>query len=54
MSDLMPSEKPQPIQTATGDQMYTVQKTSLARDHEDVGLHGGLDSSVLHVEMIHA
>ncbi|XP_052781280.1 PDZ and LIM domain protein Zasp-like isoform X1 [Mya arenaria] len=35
MSDLMPTEKPQPIQTATGDQLYTVQKTSLARDQVD-------------------
>lgn len=34
MSDLRPTEM-QPIQTATGDQMYTSQKTSLAKDRPD-------------------
>ncbi|XP_052264877.1 PDZ and LIM domain protein Zasp-like isoform X2 [Dreissena polymorpha] len=35
MSELKPTEKPQPIHTATGDQVFTTQKTSLARDHQD-------------------
>lgn len=35
MSELRPETK-QPVQTATGDEMYLQQKTSLARDHTDV------------------
>lgn len=37
MSELRPETK-QPVQTATGDQIVTVQKTSLARDHTDVSI----------------
>ena len=35
MSELRPEGK-QPVQTATGDEVYLQQKTSLARDHQDV------------------
>jgi hypothetical protein len=35
MSELRPETK-QPVQTATGDEIYLQQRTSLARDHQDV------------------
>lgn len=35
MNELRPQEM-QPIQTATGDEIYTSQKTSLAKEKQDV------------------